>query len=218
MESKERKRAKNILDIIEKDLTFVPVIDEMKLRKEDPFKILITVLMSARTKDEVSALASDKLFANNKTPQDILKLSETEIQKLIYPVGFYKTKAKNIKNLAQILIKNFNSTVPDTMNDLLKLPGVGFKTATLVLATVFNKQEVCVDTHVHRISNRLNFVNTKNTLDTHYALKKLFPAEYWQKINYILVSYGKTICKPIGPKCEQCKLTNECLYFKQKNN
>ena len=202
----------SILQIIESNLSFVPVIDEMKLKKEDPFKILVTILMSARTKDEISAIASEKLFKDNKRPEDIIRLSEKQIEKLIYPVGFYKTKAKHILSLSKILLKDFDSLVPDNLEDLLKLPGVGFKTATLVLATVFDREEVCVDTHVHRISNRLDFVKTKTTLDTHYALKEYFPSVMWQKINYILVSFGKTICRPVAPKCKDCKINKYCFY------
>lgn len=178
--------------------------------KKDPFNILISTILSLRTKDKITLQASYRLFKKAKNFYDILNMSEKEIIELIYPVGFYKTKAKRIKKISEIIVTQYQAKVPDNFDELIKLPGVGRKTANLVLILGYNKNTICVDTHVHRISNRLGWVKTKKPEDTENALKKLLPVNLWRKINDYLVSYGQTICKPVKPLCNICKLNNIC--------
>ncbi|GAH48776.1 unnamed protein product, partial [marine sediment metagenome] len=144
------------------------------------------------------------------TPEDMAKLTGKEIEKLIYPVGFYKTKAKRLPELAMILIKNYDGKVPDALDELLKLPGVGRKTANLVITLGFGKPGICVDTHVHRISNRFGYVNTKTPEETEFALREKLPRKWWIIYNDILVTLGQNICLPRIPKCEECAVKNLC--------
>lgn len=179
--------------------------------QKDPFLILISCLLSLRTQDKTTAGACRRLFYLAKTPQEMFKLPVKKIEKAIYPVGFYRTKARNIKRICKILIKKFEGEVPDTLDELLSLPGVGRKTANLVLTEGFNKLGICVDTHVHRISNRLGLVKTKTPEDTEFALRKTLPKRYWKKFNYLLVTYGQNVCRPIRPLCNKCKIYKYCL-------
>ena len=178
--------------------------------EKNPFKILVSTILSSRTKDEITKQASQRLFLKVKNPNDLIKLSIKEIEKLIYPVGFYRVKARNLKKLAEILIKDYNGKVPNSINDLIKLPGVGRKTANLVVTLGFNKYGICVDTHVHRIVNRWGYIKTKTPKETEYALRKKLPKKHWKKINSILVVFGQNICTPILPKCSSCNLNNIC--------
>jgi endonuclease-3 len=208
-----------VMDILERefDKWNAPVVSLMAKREEKtPYQILISTLISARTKDEVTAEASKRLFKLADNPHDMVKLSEEEIAKAIYPAGFYKTKAKAIKELSKTLIEKYNGKVPDTLEELLKLKGVGRKTANLVLALAFKKPAICVDTHVHRITNRLCFVNTKTPEETEFELMKKVPIEHWNRINDIFVAFGQTICKPISPKCEECPIKEYCCSYKNK--
>jgi len=170
----------------------------------------MATMMSARTKDEVTELAAERLFNVADSPQKVLKLDPKKIEKLIYPVGFYKTKAKHILETSQMLIETYKDKVPDSLEQLQTLPGVGLKTAALVLSEGFGIDEICVDTHVHKISNRLGLVRTKDPKETYTALKRTLPKKYWRKINYLMVSYGKTICTPTYPKCPVCGLNKLC--------
>ncbi len=179
-------------------------------KKKDPFKVLISTVLSLRTKDEVTHRASERLFEKASTPYEIIKLSPEEIEKLIYPVGFYKRKAKNIIEISKILIEKYNGNVPDSIDELLKLPGVGRKTANLVITLGYGKLGICVDTHVHRISNRLGIVKTKTPEETEFALRKILPKRYWIEYNDILVIWGQNICTPISPKCSICKISPYC--------
>ena len=178
--------------------------------KEDPFMVLISCLLSLRTKDETTKGASQRLFARAKTPQTILKLRAREIEKLIYPVGFYRTKAKTILRVCRLLLKGYSGQVPDDIDELLKFPGVGRKTANLVVTLGYDKPGICVDTHVHRISNRLGYVKTKTPEETEFALRKKLPKKYWVTFNDLLVTYGQHLCKPISPLCSQCKIRPFC--------
>ena len=178
--------------------------------EKNPFKILVSTILSSRTKDEITKQASQRLFLKVKNPNDLIKLSIKEIEKLIYPVGFYRVKARNLKKLAEILIKDYNGKVPNSINELIKLPGVGRKTANLVVTLGFNKYGICVDTHVHRIVNRWGYIKTKTPKETEYALRKTLPKKHWKKINSILVVFGQNICTPILPKCSSCNLNNIC--------
>ncbi len=187
-----------------------PVVTEMAQRRRDPFRVLISCILSLRTKDEVTKEASKRLFEAASTPEEMLKLSEEEIAKLIYPVGFYNTKAKNIKEICRTLVEKYNGRVPDTMDELLKLKGVGRKTANLVLVEGYDKPGICVDTHVHRICNRLGWVQTKTPEETERELRRILPRKYWKEINRWFVAFGKTICRPISPLCSKCPVEELC--------
>ena len=187
-----------------------PYVTEISLEKRDLFKILVSTILSARTKDEVTKIATERLFSKIKNVYDLQKLDEKEIEELIYPVGFYRNKAKLLKKLANVLIEEFGGKVPQRIEDLTKLPGVGRKTANLVLILGFNKDGICVDTHVHRIVNRWGYVKTKIPEETEMELRKKLPKKFWKRINTLLVSFGQNICKPVSPKCSVCGLKDIC--------
>jgi endonuclease-3 len=176
----------------------------------DPFKVLISCILSLRTKDEVTAGAAKRLFARASTPEELVKLSHEEIEKFIYPVGFYHRKAEQIREIARILIEQYDSRVPDELDELLKLKGVGRKTANIVVTMGFNKPGVAVDTHVHRISNRLGLVSTKTPEQTEFALRAVLPQKHWISFNNLLVMHGQRICTPISPKCSICPIAEYC--------
>jgi endonuclease III len=188
----------------------LPLINQIKKKGEYHYRILISTVLSSRTKDEVTAHASEKLFVRAPNPQQLTRLSEEEISGLIYPVGFYRTKAKNIKSIARILLEKYNGIIPDEFDDLIRLPGVGRKTANLVLGIAFKMDTITVDTHVHRISNRLGIVKTKIPAETEQDLKIILPKKHWISFNTYLVAHGQTICKPISPLCSQCKIVSSC--------
>jgi len=175
-----------------------------------PFQVLVSTVLSLRTKDEVTTAASRRIFDKARSPEELLKLEEETIRRLIYPVGFYKTKAARLREISRILLEKYDGTVPDTIDDLLTLPGVGRKTANLVLVEGFRKDAICVDTHVHRISNRFGYVKTKNPDKTEFALRKKLPRKYWITYNEILVAFGQIICRPISPFCSRCPVTDLC--------
>jgi endonuclease III len=176
----------------------------------DPFKILIGCLLSLRTKDETTGPAAARLFALADTAEAMRQLSVEQIAKAIYPVGFYRTKAATILEICGTLVERYAGKVPDTMEGLLDLKGVGRKTANLVLTMGFQTPAICVDTHVHRISNRWRYVRTKTPEDTEFALRRKLPPAYWMEYNDLLVAFGQNICKPISPLCGQCPLTHHC--------
>jgi endonuclease III len=176
----------------------------------DPFKILIGCLLSLRTKDETTGPAAARLFALAGTPEAMVKLSADQVAKTIYPVGFYRTKALSILDICRVLVERHGGRVPDTMEGLLELKGVGRKTANLVLTLGFQTPAICVDTHVHRISNRWGYVRTKTPKDTESALRRKLPKEYWMVYNDLLVSFGQNLCKPISPLCRWCPLADMC--------
>jgi endonuclease-3 len=178
--------------------------------RKDPFLTLIACLLSLRTKDEVTAKASERLFARAKNPEEMITLKKEEIEAAIYPVGFYKRKAEQILEICRVLIEKYDSRVPDELEELLKLRGVGRKTANIVITMGYNKPGVAVDTHVHRISNRLGLVETKTPHQTEFALRELLPKKYWIIFNDLLVMHGQNICTPISPKCSICPITEYC--------
>ncbi|MEK7288472.1 MAG: endonuclease III [Elusimicrobiota bacterium] len=178
--------------------------------KKDPFMALISCILSLRTKDETTRGASERLFARGCAPREILKLPIRAIEKIIYPVGFYRNKASSIKKICLILLKNYQGRVPDEINELLKLPGVGRKTANLVVTLGFGKPGICVDTHVHRISNRLGYVKTKTPEETEMTLRAKLPKRYWLEFNDLLVAYGQNLCAPVSPFCNRCKIKRYC--------
>jgi endonuclease-3 len=176
----------------------------------DPFRILISCLLSLRTKDEVTGGASARLFRLADTPATMLQLRERTIARLIYPVGFYRTKAKVIRGVCRSLIEEYEGRVPDDINELLKLKGVGRKTANLVVSVGYGKPGICVDTHVHRISNRWGYVKTRTPGETEQALRRKLPRRYWIVFNDLLVSFGQNVCKPISPLCSRCPVERYC--------
>ncbi|HTX52528.1 MAG TPA: endonuclease III [Candidatus Baltobacteraceae bacterium] len=176
----------------------------------DPFLVLVSCLISLRTKDEVTAAASARLFRLGRTPDTLGRVPAATIAKTIFPAGFYRTKARVIREICRTLIAEHNGLVPDTLEGLLALKGVGRKTANLVLTIGFGKPGICVDTHVHRISNRLGFVKTKTPDETEFALRKVLPRRHWIPFNDLLVTYGQHLCTPISPLCSTCTLTALC--------
>lgn len=195
----------------------IPIVTEIS-KDKDPFKVLISCLLSLRTKDQVTAIASLKLFKIADTPAAILKLKTTDIEKIIYPVGFYKVKSKRMKEICSVLVENYNEKVPDEIDELLKLKGVGRKTANLVVTLGYNKPGICVDIHVHRISNRIGYVETKTPDKTEFALREKLPRKYWKIYNDLLVAYGQNLCLPVSPKCSVCKVYTFCSRVDVKHS
>ncbi len=187
----------------------VPVVDLIAVQTKDPYRILVATILSARTKDETTARAAARLFKKAPDPEGLSQLDEQSIAKLIYPVGFYRNKAKYLKDLPAAL-QQFGGSVPDEIELLVRLPGVGRKTANLVAAVAFNKPAICVDTHVHRIMNIWGYVKTKTPLETEMALRQKLPARYWLRINSILVAFGQGTCKPVRPHCDRCVIKDKC--------
>jgi len=187
-----------------------PVVTLMAETYESPFRVLISCILSLRTQDSTTAKASHRLFAVADTPQAMLKLSAKKIEKLIFPVGFYKTKAKNILDICRTLIEQHAGNVPDDIDELLKLKGVGRKTANLVVTLGYNKPGICVDTHVHRISNRWGYITTSTPEKSEFALRAKLPKQYWIEYNDLLVSFGQHLCRPISPVCSQCPVRKYC--------
>ena len=182
-----------------------------------PFTTLISCLLSLRTKDEVTAEASYKLFKKYNTPEQLVKVSEKEIQSLIYPVGFYKTKTKRIKEISKTILENYDGKVPEDFKELLKLKGVGRKTANIVMVYGHNKQGFLpIDTHCHRIPNRLGWIKTKTPEQTEEDLKEVLPKKYWDDFNHFFVKFGQTICVPISPFCSKCPIKKYCKQISVK--
>jgi len=179
-------------------------------RQRDPFKVLVSCVISLRTKDEVTGEASARLFGTADTAERMAELPESRIEKLIYPAGFYRVKARNIREISRRIMNEYHGKVPDSIEELLKLPGVGRKTANLVVSLGYGKPGICVDTHVHRISNRLGYVHTKTPRETEFALREKLPPEYWIDFNDLLVTYGQNICTPVSPHCSTCSLEPLC--------
>lgn len=174
------------------------------------FKVLISTVLSLRTKDATTEKASERLFALAQTPEAMTRLTAAEIERAVFPVGFYRTKARSILKICRILLDEYAGRVPDDLDRLLALPGVGRKTANLVVTVGFGKPGICVDTHVHRISNRWGIVRTRTPEETEFALRRRLPARYWIRINDLLVAYGQNVCVPISPKCNSCVINELC--------
>lgn len=187
-----------------------PLVDAMAATGDDPFRILIATILSLRTRDTVTSVVSRQLFERADTPQAILALPRDTLREIIRPVGFYNNKTDTIRKICQQLLDQYGGQVPDELNELLKLPGVGRKTANLVVIAGYNKPGICVDTHVHRISNRFGYVKTKNADKTEMALRKILPPDLWMDINRLLVSLGQNICHPTSPKCSICAIHDLC--------
>ncbi len=187
-----------------------PLIDGMGDNDQTPFRVLIATILSLRTKDTLTAVVAPRLFAVADTPQTMLALSEEELAQLIYPVGFYRNKAKAIQQICVLLLDQFGGHVPNDLDTLLRLPGVGRKTANLVLTAGFGLPGICVDTHVHHITNRWSYVQTKTPDQTEFALRAKLPPEYWLEINGLLVTLGQNICHPTSPRCSVCPVAAWC--------
>ena len=188
-----------------------------KVQTARPFRILIATILSARTKDENTTKAADKLFKLYGTPQKLAKAKVRDVEKVIKSVGFYHVKSKRIIEVANLILSKYNGKVPADIDKLVDMPGVGRKTANCVLVYAFEKPAIPVDTHVHRISNRLGLVDTKTPEETEMALRGKIPKKYWLDINNTFVMYGQNICKPISPMCDVCKIRKTCNYFQTKN-
>ena len=187
-----------------------PIVTQIANIKRDPFQVLISTIISLRTKDEVTREASLRLFAVADDVRALVELPVSEIERLIYPAGFYKRKAINIIEICETLIEKYDGRVPDEIDELLKMKGVGRKTANLVVTLGYEKLGICVDTHVHRISNRFGFVKTKTPEKTEFTLRETLDKKYWIIYNDLLVSYGQNLCKPISPLCSKCKISKFC--------
>lgn len=187
-----------------------PIVDLIEAQTRDPFKVLLATILSARTQDGTTAKAAARLFRHVQSAADLNRLSTRQIEKLIFPVGFYHTKAAHLKKLPDALEKEFQGILPQTVEELCKLPGVGRKTANLVVAVGFSKPAICVDVHVHRIANRLGLLQTKTPLETEMTLREKLPTRYWKRWNVYFVSFGQTRCRPIRPRCNGCPIFTFC--------
>ncbi len=182
-------------------------------RPANPFKILIGTILSQRTRDQNTEKAVNQLFSFYKNASELARGNLKTIEKLIKPAGFYRVKARRIKEVSKIIINKYDGKVPDNLDQLLSLPSVGRKTANCVLVYGFKKPAIPVDTHVHRISNRLGLVKTKSPIETEFALSKIFNKKFWVEVNESFVKFGQIICKPVNPKCDICKLRKKCSYY-----
>jgi endonuclease-3 len=213
-EQKEIKEIKEIIRTIRilKKKSKISMLGEFS--EHSPFYVLISTVLSARNRDEMTIKATQKLFAKYRTPKQIANAPIKKLEPLIKQSGFYRTKAKRIKEISKILLEKYKGKVPDDFEKLIELPGVGRKTAGCVLVYAFHKPAIPVDTHVHRISNRLGWVKTKTREQTEQELMRIIPKKYWLDVNEVLVIHGQTTCRPIHPWCEQCKITTYCEYYK----
>ena len=188
----------------------VPSVTKVANKRRDPFLVLVGCILSLRTKDEVTDVAAERLFQRARNPREILALRVKELERLIYPVGFYRTKARTIQEISKTILEKYNGKVPETMEELLSFKGVGRKTANIVITEGFNKAGIAVDTHVHRISNRLGAVSTRNPNETEDALRKVLPRKHWRIYNMLLVTHGKRTCAPLSPFCSRCPIYAFC--------
>ncbi len=187
-----------------------PIVTVVAESSRSPFLVLISCILSLRTQDTTTTQASHRLFALADTAEKMVRLSTKKIEKAIFPVGFYRTKAKNIGAICRTLLEKYSGEVPDEIDELLKFKGVGRKTANLVVTLGYRKPGICVDTHVHRISNRWGYIRTKNPKETEFALREKLPKQYWIEYNDLLVTFGQHLCRPISPMCSQCPVEKYC--------
>ncbi len=187
-----------------------PIVTEYARSKHDPFRILISTIISLRTKDDVTRDASERLFALADTPKRMMRLDLEKVEKAVYPAGFYRNKSQVIIETSRMIVERFEGKVPRDIDTLLTIKGVGRKTANLVVTLGYGEQGICVDTHVHRITNRWGYVRTKTPHETEFALRKILPKEYWIEINDILVTFGQNMCKPVSPLCSRCPVHVQC--------
>jgi endonuclease III len=209
------KRPFNIGIVVRKlkqqtELEKAPIVTYVAQLTKDPYRILISCILSLRTKDQTTTQATIRLFNEAHTPQQMVTLSKERIAQLIYPVGFYNTKAKTILEISRILKEAYGGNVPQELDALLSFPGVGRKTANLVITEAFGKYGICVDTHVHRIMNRFGYVRTATPEEAEFALRKKLPRKYWIEINTLLVKFGQIVCVPVSPFCTRCTIIQYC--------
>ena len=188
----------------------LPAVSLVAVELQDPYYVLISTVISLRTKDDVTIKASRRLFDVASTPEDMIKLSVEEIEKLIYPAGFYKRKAIQIKEISKILVEKYDGKVPSNAEELMALPGVGLKTTNLTLNLGFGIVAICVDCHVHQITNRLGWIKTKTPEESEKALMQIMPKRFWIPLNELLVSYGQEVCTSVSPKCSMCPQNANC--------
>ncbi len=188
----------------------VPVVDLIKIQTGSPFKILVATLLSARSNDRTTTKVCNRLFKKIKIVDDFDKYTVQEISDLIFPIGFYRNKAKYLKEMPSVINNNFGGIIPQTIEELITLPGVGRKTANLVLAQAFEIPAICVDVHVHRILNRIDYVRTKTPYETEMRLRKKLPRKYWLTVNTLFVMFGQYLCRPVSPKCNICPIYDLC--------
>jgi endonuclease-3 len=206
----DRRRTKRLMDRVLSHLAGLYDIDKFRRTHRKPFRILVGCLISLRTKDEVTYAATARLFDRVTTPEQMIRLRESTIAGLIYPAGFYKRKAEQIQAISRILVREHASEVPSEIDELLELPGVGRKTANLVVTLAFGKPGICVDVHVHRICNRLGWVETRHADETEQVLRGILPRRHWIPINETLVRHGQQVCKPVSPICSACPVARQC--------
>ncbi|MBN1671730.1 MAG: endonuclease III [Kiritimatiellae bacterium] len=187
-----------------------PVVELVQAQTRDPFKVLVATILSARTKDQTTTEVSRRLFRTVREPRDLARIPQRKLEKLILPIGFFRTKARHLRQLPKALDEQFGGRIPDTVEELCELPGVGRKTANLVVSVGFDKPAICVDVHVHRISNRLGLLATRTPFETEMALRRILPVRYWKTWNRYLVSYGQRTCLPLNPRCDVCPLYRYC--------
>lgn len=201
-----------VMEALAKHFTEVktPVVDLIQIQTKDPFKVLVATILSARTKDETTSKAAAALFEHVSVPRDLDRLGLKELDKLIWQVGFHREKSKHLKQLPEVLEREFGGEVPSEIDDLLKLPGVGRKTANLVRAVAFSLPAICVDIHVHRISNRWGYISTTTPLESEMALRAKLPDRYWLQYNSHVVAFGQNLCTPRKPKCSACPVYSFC--------
>lgn len=196
----------------------LPWLEKFAAIDRDPFKILISCILSLRTQDRTTGAASERLFRSAAHPRGLSRLPLKTIEKIIYPVGFYRMKAKTIRDISRDIIERYGSEVPDTIEELLTLKGVGRKTANLVMTRGFDKYGICVDTHVHRITNRWGLLTAKTPGETEKGLRELLPKRYWKDLNAVLVAFGQGICQPVSPFCSKCRIESFCEKRGVKRN
>jgi endonuclease III len=189
---------------------YAPVRGLAAVQREDPFRVLVTTILSARTKDETTCEVAERLFGFVKKPADFDRIPLRKLERIVFPIGFFRTKARHLKRLPRELAQRFGGKIPDTIEGLCELPGVGRKTANLVLSVAFDKPAICVDVHVHRIANRLGLIGTATPLETEMKLREILPVRFWKSWNPYFVSFGQTVCRPVRPRCAECPLRPYC--------
>ncbi len=216
----KKSHLKKVFELLKKDYEehSAPVVSLVAQTTKDPFRVLVCALLSTRTKDETTSRVCKRFFSKIKSIEDLVNISEEKLKKLIYGVGFYNIKAKHLKTIAGVILKEYNGVIPNTQEELMSLPGVGLKVANLVLAEGFNIPAICVDTHVYRITNRWCLIDTKTPEQTEKALREILPKKYWIEINRYLVSLGQRICKPQKPLCEICPIERFCEKCFEKHS
>jgi endonuclease-3 len=206
------KNIGTVLSIVKKSIKNynAPVLERFNDELHDPYWVLIPCILSLRSRDETTAAVSKKLYNIAPTPEKVLRIPRGTLEKILYPTGFFRVKTSNVINITKLIINKYKGTVPDEIDELLTLPGVGRKTANLVVTVAFNKPGICVDTHVHKICNRWEYVRTKNADATELKLREILPKKYWMKINLWLVLFGQHICLSVSPLCSTCPLHSYC--------